>query len=774
MATPDKPQGAGPNKKTKGGQFVDPLDKWLDEGGEIPDLRQASGAKNNKKPSKASLQDKLVNNQDKATDAVAKAIRNLSRPGLSRAERDELRRELALAQKVLVKTAASANAVATELKESRRLEAQAYAKLNRIRTWKSQPGNTAGLSKEDIQSVHDTEESLKELIKAMNVFRIGNNSDDEDVKKHMVNKLDELLDRVESMPEEFKSAFKDDESKLDLLLEGQAEAREFVKKQNDAIGAFAMKMASKVGIGAFNLGNAFKVGRAVVRAPGRTVSAVRDAASRVNSGFSYVKKTVEMRRLAKASPIVGPEDPSLAPDFKDKSQAKQTDLLQRYVEESERFHSRVLAQQGKTKGKGKGEVKEDSDFLKGFSDLFGAGGFLKTLLKLAGSVTAVAIAGAIGYWIGSKIWEKIAPWAAEKFNNLSGADQAGKDMSAPVILNTQQNYNRAHSINSALQTPGSKIDPKDEEWYARYIRDNKDVDPAKAYAPNANLQKINNAQSTGGFARMDRMSASSDTSSAIDNVNSSQSQMVPASLAGAGRGNVNPDSVSPTPTVQPIQTSPKVNSGSGLVSDWMGKTMTKNGQVDVNGLNGGLQSNLVNMSKEYYDKTGKKLQLNSAYRSPAEQEALFKSKPPGMAAPPGASLHNFGMAVDVSSSQAAELKNLGLLDKFGFVRPIAKEPWHMQPAGVTVAAAKAGVYSADGPANQGQITVASASPKTQTVASAEARTPVVDSSGSTVQTGSGGKTATVSGGSKNSAASIPTFHSSDGMLMAMNVGALGM
>jgi hypothetical protein len=106
------------------------------------------------------------------------------------------------------------------------------------------------------------------------------------------------------------------------------------------------------------------------------------------------------------------------------------------------------------------------------------------------------------------------------------------------------------------------------------------------------------------------------------------------------------------------------------------------------------------MAKEYYEKTGKKIPINSGFRSFTEQAHLYATKPKGYAAAPGRSIHNFGGAFDTDSVVANELSKMGLLQKYGFERPLAHEKWHVQPVGLTLAAARAGVFSADAPKDQ--------------------------------------------------------------------------
>lgn len=100
--------------------------------------------------------------------------------------------------------------------------------------------------------------------------------------------------------------------------------------------------------------------------------------------------------------------------------------------------------------------------------------------------------------------------------------------------------------------------------------------------------------------------------------------------------------------------------------------------VNIEGLNPKVKSNLINMSKEYKEKTGKPLIINSAKRSKEDQKKLYE-KYPDKAAPPGLSMHEFGYAVDIDRDKVNELDKLDLLAKNDFVRPVQNEPWHLEP-----------------------------------------------------------------------------------------------
>ena len=94
-----------------------------------------------------------------------------------------------------------------------------------------------------------------------------------------------------------------------------------------------------------------------------------------------------------------------------------------------------------------------------------------------------------------------------------------------------------------------------------------------------------------------------------------------------------------------------------------------------NKLDPGVRGNFIALAQEYYGQTGRKLQINSAFRTPEEQAAVDSGGNPKAA--PGKSLHNVGRALDINSSQVADLKAMGLLGKHGF-SPLDGDPPHIQ------------------------------------------------------------------------------------------------
>lgn len=119
--------------------------------------------------------------------------------------------------------------------------------------------------------------------------------------------------------------------------------------------------------------------------------------------------------------------------------------------------------------------------------------------------------------------------------------------------------------------------------------------------------------------------------------------------------------------------------------------------INVAGLNPQMMSNFLGMASEYKAMTGKSIGVNSAFRSLAQQQVLWDKygRNPKRVAPPGKSMHNYGFAMDINSSSGNHLNSLGLLQKWNFARPMAHEPWHIEPRGLKekYADVRAGTYT---------------------------------------------------------------------------------
>jgi len=121
----------------------------------------------------------------------------------------------------------------------------------------------------------------------------------------------------------------------------------------------------------------------------------------------------------------------------------------------------------------------------------------------------------------------------------------------------------------------------------------------------------------------------------------------------------------------------------GAVGGVVGKAISKvagiqiKPDVDTTGVKEPVWKNFTAMAEENKTKTGQDLVLNSAFRSREKQAELHKANP-AVAAPPGHSLHETGKALDINSVGANQLAKSGLMEKYGFYRPMSYEPWHLQ------------------------------------------------------------------------------------------------
>ncbi|MGH2711906.1 MAG: Rv3654c family TadE-like protein [Actinomycetota bacterium] len=74
------------------------------------------------------------------------------------------------------------------------------------------------------------------------------------------------------------------------------------------------------------------------------------------------------------------------------------------------------------------------------------------------------------------------------------------------------------------------------------------------------------------------------------------------------------------------------------------------------------------------------LTIVSGFRTHAEQAALYDQKPE-LAAPPGHSMHELGLAADLGyPSDAARDRAHVAAPSCGLVFPVSHEPWHIEPA----------------------------------------------------------------------------------------------
>jgi hypothetical protein len=258
-------------------------------------------------------------------------------------------------------------------------------------------------------------------------------------------------------------------------------------------------------------------------------------------------------------------------------------------------------------------------------------------------------------------------------------------------------------------------------------------------------------------------------------------------------------SVPSAPSPTPVQAAPAVRPTMAVGAQPISESgmYTLRGAATMVGVDPGFRQRFVSAVQEYKQRGGKKpVNINRAFATREEQERLYKSKPPGYAARPGSSLHEYGFAIDIDSQAAGEMDRMGILSKHGLTRPMRHEPWHIQPVGISLAMAKKGVYSADAPINQGYRPSEMAQTSAESAPSLPSSTPQHSTK---VSTSDGGTPAQVayeprtqptqaeSGGTEyvhkgkgevngrpsgNGVTSIPTFSFLDPGMMILNVGAI--
>lgn len=135
--------------------------------------------------------------------------------------------------------------------------------------------------------------------------------------------------------------------------------------------------------------------------------------------------------------------------------------------------------------------------------------------------------------------------------------------------------------------------------------------------------------------------------------------------------------ISPFNTVKP----PPAAAGPVVSGDAATQFIKLEPGVELDRLNPTLLEKFKAMVQEYGETTGKSVLVTSGWRSTAKQEELYR-KDPSKAAKPGRSLHEFGLAMDVNSTDLDGLEEAGLMRKYGFTRPVGGEPWHTEPAGI--------------------------------------------------------------------------------------------
>lgn len=681
-----------------------------------------------------------------AKDLLSELNRQMASPGLGRQGRVVLAKAIADAKKDIARLEREAKDVMKTMHDQQRMQMDIIFKLNALRT----QVNRKDLDPEVTKLLAQNEKRLEQLlVKTRNV--------DLESMGELLKEIHESQKAIEEMPEEIVDALADRDAVLEKILERQDEARAFLLDQKnslrkfrkdirDSIVGLGVKVADRIGVGPLTLGNAGRALRSVYRAGQyglKTVKAVRD--SRLDPSKEAAKEDGVGRQSI-------------------------TDKFFEYVNSTRLFQKWIMRSGDKKDGANK-SLLSFLPSLKGLlgsvSKLFGAGGVIGSIIgtlggvlgkkvlpmlggllrggmRVLGPLGAVASAFAGGHFIGTKVYEMFS-------------EPIGKAVDYFFLKNHETGKTGLQETFDAAMAKGNEI----------YTKTTDAIKAGKDKVVNAVSSAWTGAKDMAGTAIDAGRSA---VGSGIDAATSAATS-AGAAVSSAASQAYNSDTFTGRAARGLVTKGAEALAGGAKVRDWIGKIFSAGGNVEVDGLNPSMQKNMVSMAQEYYAQTGKKLQLNSAYRSPEKQAELYRRLPKGRAAPPGRSLHEYGFAFDTQSAQGNELAKMGLLSKYGFDRPIKGEPWHVQPKGMNVSAAKAGLYSADSPVHEGGQ--ATSTPVAQSLTPTEPSVrsqPMPSAGGDSKHAGAGRGTRTMQPSSRMGVSDIPSYDTSDGHFLAANLG----
>lgn len=113
-------------------------------------------------------------------------------------------------------------------------------------------------------------------------------------------------------------------------------------------------------------------------------------------------------------------------------------------------------------------------------------------------------------------------------------------------------------------------------------------------------------------------------------------------------------------------------------------TIPKDNSVNMAGLNDKFKQAFYTMVGDWVTNAkGTRVTVASAFRTRAEQEELWVKygRNTKRVARPGTSRHESGFAIDIDRVSAQSLESSGMFKKYGFHRPLANEPWHVEMIG---------------------------------------------------------------------------------------------
>lgn len=245
----------------------------------------------------------------------------------------------------------------------------------------------------------------------------------------------------------------------------------------------------------------------------------------------------------------------------------------------------------------------------------------------------------------SQLWESVSNFATKWVENAP----ANAGIASPLFAGSQ--------VASALSNPYSATsafykEPYKNSSYENTTKNNDEVVPSNDTGIATPLQDYGNAFTP------------------IPNI-----ETVPSNDTGVATPlNDYGNAFAPIPTLESIDASK------------LSQVANIKGGVDVEHLAPALKVRLAGMATEFVQKTGRKLTINSGYRSSTKQAELYK-RDPQHAAKPGKSAHEVGAAIDINTTDINAAEQLGLLRKYKLFRPLYPpfklsgilESWHVEP-----------------------------------------------------------------------------------------------
>lgn len=440
---------------------------------------------------------------------------------------------------------------------------------------------------------------------------------------------------------------------------------------------------------------------------------------------------------------------------------------------------RALEDISKKKSKGGGSSDGVGGFLSSILDKLSDGFKLLPALATAALAAAVAVAA---FEFGTKFVkpaaDDLAQWVAKK---LGMSEKDVKDQTLGTLT-----YHGVNAIQNAIPIFGDsdedKLAGKSRQFIGTSIYEGVDYLQDKGWFPGkSDAQKMAEADAAAKKARKPKgITSAPKPTSAPD----SKAQPAP-SVTGTSK--TTPQSVPTTGlkpmsgigSGEPVTSSNESNLAGSSLSDAKGKLFkTPKSEDSLDNVDPAVQANFTSMAAEYKERGGKgTINLNSAFRTYQEQAAEY-AKDPTKAAPPGKSAHGYGVALDINSKEADELDSMGLLEKYGFARPVRKEKWHLQAINTAGPLAEAGVVSADDATDQMKARaissgrssdVSQAAPVRESVPPApmEVKQPSREAPAPARQS-----VASAGGGPKSNAQPVSTFSYMDGGFFIMNSGMM--